>query len=68
MILAQNTQAQLHLLGPGVTGSDVNNRGLVRATADNVRSLYWTQESGLQEISVLSTNYFYHRKRYNNQP
>ena len=56
LFICESAHAQLHLLGMGVAGSDVNNNGLVGATANNVSSLYWTPESGLHQISTLSIN------------
>ncbi|RLZ07332.1 T9SS type A sorting domain-containing protein [Faecalibacter macacae] len=55
--MSQSANAQLHLLGIGIQGSDVNNSGLVGATANNVSSYFWTAESGLTQINTLGVNY-----------
>lgn len=57
LFMSQSANAQLHLLGIGIQGSDVNNSGLVGATANNVSSYFWTAESGLTQINTLGVNY-----------
>lgn len=54
LLATSEVDAQFYNIGDGITPQDVNNSGVVAATASNITSLRWTVSEGLTEIGTLA--------------
>lgn len=52
----QYVDAQFYMIGAQISAEDVNNSGLVGASAGSSENYYWTATDGLQHIGTLSVN------------